>query len=122
MVLRAARVLFGLLGLVTLAGAVYFTFFAPAEDGGVSTGADWAVAVWSALMSIGYIVAAVLLGRPDRRIVFAAIGLVLLHLAFGFVKLIGYNEVESVPFFAADLLILGLLGASLRTKRHAAAA
>lgn len=111
-----ARVLLILAGLVTFAGAIFFTFFASPEEGGVSTAADWAVAAWSLVMSIGYVVAGVLL-RPGRgKVYWFAIGLVLLHLVFGLVKLIGYQEYESWPFFVVDVVILVSLLLSRRPR------
>lgn len=111
-----ARILFALAGLVTLAGGIFFTFFAAPEQGGVSTAADWGVAVWSLVMSIGYVAAAVLL-RPERRGIFwFAVGLVVLHLVFGLVKLIGYQEYESMPFFLVDAAILVSLALSRRSR------
>lgn len=42
------------------------TFFASAEEGGVSRGADWGVAFWSHSMSVAYLTAAIILSanRP----------------------------------------------------------
>jgi hypothetical protein len=111
-----AQVLLILAGLVTLAGAVFFTFFATPEEGGVSTGADWAVAVWSLLLSIGYIAAGVLLRAGRDKVLWFAVALVLLHLVFGLVKLIGYQEYESLPFFAIDIAILVSLLLSRRSR------
>ncbi len=114
--LIVARVLFALAGLVTLAGGIFFTFFATPEQGGVATAADWGVAVWSIAMSIAYLAAAVLL-RPGRVGIFwFAVGLVLLHLVFGLVKLIGYQEYESMPFFLVDAAILVSLALSRRSR------
>ena len=116
-----SRVLFALVGLVSLAGGIYFTFFASAEEGGVSSGADWGVAFWSLSMSVAYLIAAIILSanRPGTMM----FGLVVagLHLVFGVVKLIGYQEYESVPFFAADLAIVVILVLILRRPKGSAA-
>lgn len=103
------RVLFGLLGVTKLAGTVYFTFFATAEEGGVTTAGDWAVAAWSMVLSIGFLVCAVAL-RPGNRSMFrAAVVLLLADVAFGLVKLIGYQETESLVFTGVGLVLLGLV-------------
>lgn len=104
-----ARVLFGLTGVFLVAGTVFFTFFATLEEGGVSGPVDWAVAVWSMTVAVGYLVVAVRLGDRTRRTRWLARGFVLAHIAFGLVKLVGYGETEALAFFAVDLLLLGLL-------------
>lgn len=109
-----AKVLLALIGAVTLAGGIYFTFFASPEEGGVSTGADWAVAVWSLVMSIAYLVAAAVLTPARRGTVWFALGVAALHIVFGAVKFIGYQEYESAPFFIADLTIVVVLLLLLR--------
>lgn len=109
-----AKVLLALIGAVTLAGGIYFTFFASPEQGGVATGADWAVAVWSLLMSIAYLVAAAVLSPARPKTIWFAIGVAAVHIVFGAVKFIGYQEYESAPFFIADLTIVVVLLLMLR--------
>ncbi len=118
---RVARVLFGVLGVVLVAGTVFFTFFASAEEGGVSGPVDWAVAVWSMIMALGYLYAAVRLGDGSARTHWLAAGFVIAHIVFGLVKYFGYGEQEAVVFFVADLLLLGLLAVGRRgdRQRHA---
>lgn len=108
-VLWTARVLLGLLGASLLAGAVYFTFFAPPEDGGVTTAVDWAVAVWAMATAVGLLVVAVLLGDRTRRTLGLARALLVSHLVFGLVKVVFYAEPESVTFIVVDLVLLALL-------------
>jgi hypothetical protein len=108
-VLWIARVLLGLLGTVLLASAVYFTFFAPPEEGGVTTPVDWAVAVWAMVTAVGFLVVAVLLGNGTRRTLVIARALLVSHLVFGLVKVVFYAEPESATFIAVDLLLLALL-------------
>jgi FtsH-binding integral membrane protein len=115
--LMVARVMLLLTGAVTLVGAVYFTLFASAEDGGVSTARDWVVAVAALALAVAYLVAALRLARhPSPRAVGVSAALVVAHIVFGMVKLIGYDETESVPFFVADLIILACLALSRRRR------
>lgn len=107
--LGVARAVLLLAGGVGLAGATYFTFFASVEEGGVATGFDWFVAVWKLLVSLGMIVVAVHPTLPRGRRVDLAIGLVLADLVFGAIKIIGYDETESLAFTGVSLCILGLL-------------
>ena len=58
---------------------------------------------------------AVRLGAPGTMRM--AFGLVLAHVAFGLVKLVGYGETEAVGFFAVDLLILAVLALASRPRR-----
>ncbi len=113
-----ARVLFGLFGGVLVAGTIFFTFVASVEEGGVSGPVDWAVAGWSMVMALGYLYAAVRLGDGSARTHRLAAGFVVSHIVFGLVKYVGYGEREAVVFFAADLLLLGLLAVSWRGDRQ----
>lgn len=106
--LLGLRGLMALVGVVGLVGTVYFSLIASPAEGGVDGAADWFVAAWSLSLAVGYLVAAVRLGdgaRTSRRL---ALGLVLVHIVFNVVKLVGYDETEVVTFMAADLVILGL--------------
>ena len=106
----AVRALLAVYGLVTLAATAYFTFFAAPEDGGVSTVGDGFVALWSAVIGIALLVAAVRLGDLGNRTPLRlAQGAVVAHLVFGLVKYFGYGEREAVGFFVFDLALLGLL-------------
>ena len=104
-----ARGLLVLFGAVGLAGATYFTFFATDAEGGVSTGFDWFIAVWKLVVSVGMIVVAVwpLLERGRRTDL--ALGLVFADLVFGVIKIVGYDETESLAFSGASLALFGLL-------------
>lgn len=111
-----ARGLLGLTGAAVLFGAVYFTFFATAAEGQVSGVVDWLIAVWAMAIAVGYLVAAVRATHASPRMVGFAVAIVAIHIVFGLVKLVGYGETESVPFFAVDLVILGLLAFSQRSR------
>jgi FtsH-binding integral membrane protein len=106
----AVRVLLAAYGLVTLAATAYFTFFASAEAGGVSTAGDALVALWNAVIGVCLLAAAVRLGNRSLswplRLAQAA---VIAHLVFGLVKYFGYEEQEAIGFFVFDLALLGLL-------------
>ncbi|MDQ3409801.1 MAG: hypothetical protein M3469_07465 [Actinomycetota bacterium] len=58
---------------------------------------------------------AVHLGAPGTMRI--AVGLVLAHVVFGVVKLVGYGETEAVGFFAVDPLMLAVLTAANRPRR-----
>jgi hypothetical protein len=66
-------------------------------------------------MGLGMVAVAVRLGAPGTMRI--AVGLVLAHVAFGVVKLVGYGETEAVGFFAVDLLILAVVTAANRSRR-----
>ena len=109
------RVLLGLFGAFKLYGMVYFTFFATAAQGGDPQGiVDWAVAAWSFALATALIVAAVRLGSGDRRTAVVTAALLGVEIAFSFVKLFGYDEIEALGFMAVDLVILGLLAVARR--------
>ena len=59
----AVRVVVAAYGMMTLAGTAYFTLFASADEGGVSTAGDALVALWSATIGVCLLVAAVRLGE-----------------------------------------------------------
>ena len=115
--LRTARGVLGLFGAFKLYGTAYFTFFATAEEGGVQTAGDWWVAAWSAALAIAFLVAAVRLGR-DRWVPPALGAALLLDLAFGLVKLIGYGEQEALGFMATTVVLMALLAAVARQGRR----
>lgn len=112
--LWAARLLLGLLGVSLVAASLYFGFFASPEDGGVSAPVDWVIGAWALAMGLGMVAVAVRLGAPGTMRM--AFGLVLAHIAFGLVKLVGYGETESVGIFAVDLLVLAALGLASRPR------
>ena len=112
--LWAARLLLGLLGASIVAGSIYFGFFASAEEGGVSGAVDWVVAAWALAMGLGMIAVAFRLGAPGTMRI--AYGLVLAHVAFGLVKLIGYGETESLGIFVVDFLVLAVLALASRSR------
>lgn len=111
-----ARLLLGAVGLVIVVSSVYFTFFASTEEGGVVTAFDWFIAVWALLAGAGFVGVAVLIPRSDTYVK-AAYWLLLAHLLFGAIKLSGYQEKESLVFFAVDFAILGVLWLG---RRHVA--
>ena len=113
--LWAARILLGLLGVVIVFSSIYFTFFASVEDGGVSGPVDWVVAAWALAMGLGMVAVAVRLGAPGTMRI--AVGLVLAHVVFGLVKLVGYGETEALGLFGVDLVILAVLAAASRSRR-----
>jgi hypothetical protein len=115
--LTGVRWLLGLFGAFKLYGTAYFTFLATAEQGGDPQGAgDWLVAVWSATLAIALIVAAVRLRTPDRRIAGITAGLLVVEVAFSFVKLFAYDEPEALGFMATDLVIVALLALAVRRR------
>ncbi|MDQ3371243.1 MAG: hypothetical protein M3482_00780 [Actinomycetota bacterium] len=113
--LWTARILLGLLGVVIVFSSIYFTFFASVEDGGVSGPVDWVVAAWALAMGLGMVAVAVRLGAPGTMRI--AVGLVLAHVVFGLVKLVGYGETEALGLFGVDLVILAVLAAASRPGR-----
>lgn len=116
--LAGIRVVLGLFGAFKLYGTVWFTFFATAEQGGDPQGlVDWSVAVWSFALATALVAAAVLLRNPDRRIVGVTVALLAVEVAFSFVKLFAYDEIEALGFMAVDLVVVGLLALALRRGR-----
>jgi hypothetical protein len=113
--LWTARILLGLLGVVIVFSSIYFTFFASVEDGGVSGPVDWVVAAWALAMGLGMVAVAVRLGAPGTMRI--AVGLVLAHVVFGLVKLVGYGETEALGLFGVDLVILAVLATASRSRR-----
>lgn len=113
--LGAARVLLLLLGLVTTGGATYFTFFASAEQGGVSAPVDWVLGAWALTMGVGFVLVAARLRPPvSARTLRLPVSLIVAHVVFNGVKLFGYGEIEAVTFLAVDVVALALLTASRR--------
>ncbi len=116
--LLGIRVLLGLFGAFKLYGAIYFTFFATAAQGGDPQGVvDWLVVVWSMALAIALMVAAVRLRSADRKVAGITVGLLLVEIAFSFVKLFAYDEPEAVGFMAVDLVIVALLALAVRRNR-----
>jgi hypothetical protein len=113
----AIRVLLALFAVVKLAATAYFTFFASAEAGGVQSVGDWLVAAWSALVAAGYLVVAARLGRHGRGLLPLAAGLFAADVAFGLVKLVAYDETESVGITALTLLLFALVVAATRARK-----
>lgn len=110
-----ARVLLLLMGLVTTGGATYFTFFASPDQGGVSVPVDWVLGAWALAMGVGFVLAAVRL-RPSVsvRALRLTVGLIVAHIVFSAIKIVGYSETEVVTFLAVDVVVLALLAASRR--------
>ena len=112
------RVLLGLFGAFKLYGTLYFTFLATAAQGGDPQGVvDWLVAAWSFALASALIVAAFRLRAGDRRIAGITAGLLVVEIAFSFVKLFAYDEPEALGFMAVDLVLLALLAVAARRNR-----
>ena len=80
-----------------------------------STGSS---AAWSFALAAALIVAAVRLGVGNRRTAVVTAGLLLVEIAFSFVKLFVYDEPEAVGFMAVDLvLLLALLALAARRQK-----
>ena len=112
----SARALLALVGAVGVWATIYFSFFASQAEGRVSGPVDWVVAVWSMVVALGYLSVAVRLGDGTRRTLRLAYGLVIAHIVFNLVKLVGYGETASFVFFALDAAIMGLLAAGRRSR------
>lgn len=104
-----ARGLLLLFGVVGLAGATYFSFFATAAEGGVSTGFDWFIAGWKLVVSLGMVVVSAWPRLERGRRIDLALGLLFADLVFGVIKIVGYEETESLAFSGASLALFGLL-------------
>lgn len=112
------RVLLGLFGAFKLYGTLYFTFLATAAQGGDPQGVvDWLVAAWSFALATALIVAAFRLRAGERRIAGITAGLLVVEVAFSFVKLFAYDEPEALGFMAVDLVLLALLAVAARRNR-----
>ena len=121
--LLGIRVILGLFGAFKLYGTAYFTFFATREQGGAPQGlVEWLVVLWSTALAVALLVAAVGLRKRDVRIAGVVAGLLLVEVAFSFVKLFAYDEIEALGFMAVDLVIAGLLLLAVRRGRPARAA
>lgn len=113
-----ARVLMLLVGASLLAGAVYFTFFAAPEDGGVASAFDGFVAVWALTVAVGLLVVAALPRGAVPSWAALATGVVLAHLVWGLIKLVAYDELpQSLTSLAVDAVILAVLWAGRRPSR-----
>jgi hypothetical protein len=115
--LLGIRVLLGLFGAFKLYGTLYFTFLATAAQGGDPQGVvDWLVAAWSFALASALVVAAFRLRPGDRRIAGITAGLLVVEVAFSFVKLFAYDEPEALGFMAVDLVLLALLAVAARRR------
>lgn len=108
--LVAARVALGLLGAQLLPAAVFFTFFAAPEDGGVVTAFDWFVAIWAMAVAVA-LLATALLPFPSRvRRLQVAWWVMGAHFVWGLVKLVAYDEMPvSAVMVLIDVVVFGLL-------------
>jgi hypothetical protein len=115
--LIAARVALGLLGAQLLPAAVYFTYFAAPEDGGVVTAFDWFVAVWAIAVAVA-LLATALLPFPSRaRRLQVAWWVMGAHFVWALVKLVAYDEMPvSAIMVIVDVVIFGLLWLSGRAR------
>jgi hypothetical protein len=92
---RAAQVLLGLLGALSLFGSVFFTV----TD--ASGAVEWAIGAIAFAIAIGLLLAA----REPAY----GIPAVTAHLAFGLLKVAAYHESAAVVFMAVDAIVLALL-------------
>lgn len=108
--LTVARVAMALVGAQLIPGAVYFTFFAAPEDGGVVTAFDWFVAIWAMAAAVA-LLATALLPFPSRtRRLHVAWWVMGTHLVWALVKLVAYDEMPvSAIVLLIDLVILAIL-------------
>jgi hypothetical protein len=114
---RTLRVLILPCALLGLVGATYFTFFAPAADGGVVTTYDWFVGLWKITVSLALLAVAVGPGLSRSQRLAVATWAVPADLAFSIIKIVQYHESAAVPFLAVDLVLLGLLAIVGRPDR-----
>jgi hypothetical protein len=115
--LTGIRVLLGAFGAFKLYGTAYFTFVATREQGGDPQGlVDWLVVVWSTALAIALVVAAVALRNRNQRIAGAVVALLAVEIAFSFVKLFAYDEIEALGFMAIDLVLVALLALAVRRR------
>jgi hypothetical protein len=115
--LTGIRVLLGTFGAFKLYGTAYFTFVATREQGGDPQGlVDWLVVVWSTALAIALVVAAVALRNRNQRIAGAVVALLAVEIAFSFVKLFAYDEIEALGFMAIDLVLVALLALAVRRR------
>jgi lysylphosphatidylglycerol synthetase-like protein (DUF2156 family) len=118
--LLGIRVLLGLFGAFKLYGTAYFTFFATRAQGGDPQGlVEWLVVAWSTALALALVVAAFGLRTADRRIVGITVGLLAVEIAFSFVKLFAYDEIEALGFMAVDLVVVGLIALAVRRQSGA---
>ena len=115
--LTGIRVLLGAFGAFKLYGTAYFTFFSTREQGGDPQGLfDWLVVLWSTALALALVVAAVALRNRTQRIAGVVVGLLAVEIAFSFVKLFAYDEIEALGFMAIDLVLVALLALAVRRR------
>ena len=115
--LTGIRVLLGAFGAFKLYGTAYFTFFATREQGGDPQGlVDWLVVAWSTALALALVIAAVALRHRNQRIAGVVVGLLAVEIAFSFVKLFAYDEIEALGFMAIDLVLVALLAMAVRRR------
>src|SRR3954468_3397029 len=96
---RTSQALLGLMGAGVLSGSLYFsTAGAPADIDAVG----YLVGAWAFAMALAFLAGAVRPGPWLRP-------LLVLHLVFGAVKIVGYDESAAVPFMVVDALLLWML-------------
>ena len=105
-------------GAQLLDGSVWFTFFAPATEGGVVTGFDWFVGLWAMGAAVALLLVALAPVRPPARRLQWAWWVMGVHLVWALVKLVGYDELPvSAVVVAVDAGILALLWLAGRGRR-----
>lgn len=114
--LWVARAMLALLGLAVVGGSIYFSFFASDADGGASSAVDYVLGAWALVNGIGFLVVAILLGQARPEVVRITRLLILAHLLFSAIKIVGYGETEGVGIAAVDLAILALLHVGTRVR------
>ena len=119
--LTGIRVLLGLFGAFKLYGTAYFTFVATRAEGGDPQGlVEWLVVLWSTALALALLVAAVALRNRNQKVAGVVVGLLAVEIAFSFVKLFAYDEIEALGFMAVDVLVVALLAVAVRRRSDAA--
>ncbi len=104
---RAAQLLLlGPLGALVVFGAIYFGAIAPPDDLGAD---DFAIGAWALVIGAGNLAVGARLGAGAPGLRHAAIALVAVHLLFGAVKVVGYDEAEAATFMVADVVLIALV-------------
>jgi hypothetical protein len=104
--LRVTQAMLALLGAVVMFGSIYFSAIAPPVE---VEAVDWAVGGWAFAMAVAFLALAARLGGGEPAVRRLAMRLLALHVVFGAVKVVGYDEPEAATFVAVDVLLLGLL-------------
>ena len=105
--LRAAQLLLLVpLGAFLVFASIYFAFVEPPQT---PRAIDWLIGAWAFTIGVGNLYAGARLGHRTPAIHRAALMLIVSHILFGIIKVVGYDEQESATFIVIDLLALALL-------------